>query len=88
MDEKDSVPFLGISNWRLDAAKINRALNLSITDYDIKDLEETAKAISEAIDFDLSNKHKDFFLALAKTYFEYIQYNQNNIREIKDFHGN
>ena len=32
-DIEDSVPFLGISNWRLDAAKINRALNLSITDY-------------------------------------------------------
>jgi len=27
-DSKDSVPFLGISNWRSDAAKINRALSL------------------------------------------------------------
>ena len=34
-DTKDSVPFLGISNWILDAAKINRALRLTITDYDI-----------------------------------------------------
>ena len=87
-DEKDSVPFLGISNWRLDAAKINRALNLSITDYDIKDLEETAVSIAEAIDLDLSNKYKDFFEILAKTYNEYILFNQNGIKENKDFHGN
>ena len=72
-DEKDSVPFLGISNWRLDAAKINRALNLSITDYDIKDLEETAVSIAEAIHLDLSNKYKDFFENLDKTY-NYIFY--------------
>jgi len=87
-DEKDSVPFLGISNWRLDAAKINRALNLSITDYDPKDLEETAISIAEALDLDLSNKYKDFFETLAKTYYEYILFNQNTIKENKDFHGN
>jgi len=27
-DSNDSVPFLGISKWKLDAAKINRALSL------------------------------------------------------------
>ena len=88
MDEKDSVPFLGISNWRLDAAKINRALNLSITDYDIQDLEETSLSIAEALDLDLKNKYNDFFRVLAKTYYEYITFNQNNIKENKDFHGN
>ena len=87
-DEKDSVPFLGISNWRLDAAKINRALNLSITDYDPKDLEETAISIAEALDMDLSNKYKDFFETLAKTYYEYLLFNKNTIKENKDFHGN
>ena len=87
-DEKDSVPFLGISNWRLDAAKINRALNLSITDYDIQDLVETAISIAEALDQDLSNKYNNFFEALAKTYNDYIIECQNNINENKDFHGN
>ena len=88
MDDEDSVPFLGISNWRLDAAKINRALNLSITDYDIKDLEETAISIAEALDKNLSNKFIDFFKVLAQTYHEYILFNQNNLTENKDFHGN
>ena len=87
-DEKDSVRFLGISNWRLDAAKINRALNLTITDYEKEDLQETAISIDEALNLDLSNKYKDFFETLAKTYHEYLLFNQNNIKENKDFHGN
>ena len=86
-DSQDSVPFLGISNWRLDAAKINRALSLTITDYDINDLEETAISIAEALDNELSNKYKDYFESLARTYYEYLKYNQNSI-DNKDFHGN
>ena len=87
-DSKNSVPFLGISNWRLDAAKINRALSLTITDYDIEDLRETAIAIAEALDVELSNKYKEFFGVLAETYDEYILYMQNLLKENKDFHGN
>jgi len=87
-DSKDSVPFLGISNWRLDAAKINRALSLTITDYDIKDLQDTAISIAEALDENLSKDYKDFFETLAKTYKEYTEFNQSSIKENKDFHGN
>ena len=87
-DREDSVPFLGISNWKLDAAKINRALSLTITDYDIEDLEDTAISIAESLNIDLSNKHRDFFETLARTYNEYIIFNQNTIRLNKDFHGN
>jgi len=87
-DRENSVPFLGISNWRLDAAKINRALSLAITDYDEDDLKDTALAIAESLNAELSNKYKDFFETLAKTYNEYILFNQNTITENKDFHGN
>ena len=87
-DSENSVPFLGISNWRLDAAKINRALSLTITDYDINDLQETAISIAEALDDKLSNNYKEFFQALAKTYFEYVEDNKNSIQGNKDFHGN
>ena len=87
-DNENSVPFLGISNWKLDASKINRALSLTITDYDIEDLQETAIAIAEALDSELCDRYKEFFETLAETYFEYVQYNQNNKIENKDFHGN
>ena len=87
-DAKDSVPFLGISNWKLDAAKINRALGLTITDYDIQDLEETAISIAEALDEDLAHKYGDFFNTLARTYFNYLVYNQEQRKDNKYFHGN
>ena len=87
-DIEDSVPFLGISNWRLDAAKINRALNLSITDYDNQDLEDTAEAIAQSLDSNLSGKYLYFFQALARTYKDYIEFRQNSQKEAKDFHGN
>ena len=86
-DSENSVPFLGTSNWKLDAAKNNRTLTLSITDYDIQDLEETAICIAEAMDYDLTNKYLDFFNTLAKAYNEYMLLNKKNI-ENKDFHGN
>ena len=88
-DSENSVPFLGISNWRLDAAKINRALNLSITDYDEKDLKDTAVYIAEALDLNLTTTYRDFFETLAMTYKNYIEKSKNeNIKENKDFHGN
>ena len=87
-DAKDSVPFLGISNWKLDAAKINRALGLTITDYDIQDLEETAISIAEALDEELSHKYGDFFNTLARTYYKYLEFNQEKRLENKYFHGN
>ena len=87
-DTKDSVPFLGISNWKLDAAKINRALGLTITDYDIQDLEETAISIAEALDEELAHKYGDFFNTLARTYFRYLTFNQEQREDNKYFHGN
>ena len=87
-DREDSVPFLGISNWRLDAAKINRALNLSITDYDEEDLKKTAVLIAEASDSQLTKNYKDFFETLAMTYLKYLEKSKDYIKENKDFHGN
>ena len=81
------VPFLGISNWKLDASKINRTICLSITDYDIKDLKEISFSISESLAPKLSKDYKDFFIILSKTYKKYIE-DQNTNKENKDFHGN
>ena len=87
-DSENSVPFLGISNWRLDAAKINRALNLSITDYDDVDLKDTAFEIAKAFDPQLAITYKDYFEILAMTYKKYLESNKELMQENKDFHGN
>ncbi len=43
--ENRSIAFIGISNWRLDASKMNRALYLARPDPDEDDLKETALSI-------------------------------------------
>ena len=62
-------------------------MSLSITDYEINDLKETAIAISEAIDKDIAAKNNYFFEILAKTYYEYLEINKP-VNEYRDFHGN
>ena len=41
--------FVGLSNWRLDASKMNRAVYVSCPDPDIDDLQLTAKAILKSM---------------------------------------
>ena len=43
-----NVAVVGISNWALDAAKMNRAIHLSRPEPDIDDLFETGKSLREA----------------------------------------
>ena len=87
-DQQNSVPFLGISNWKLDASKINRALNLSITDYDINDLKDTAISIARAINSVFANQYKELLDSLTETYYDYIINNRRDAQENRDFHGN
>ena len=86
--EKDEkVAFVGISNWILDASKMNRGLFLSITDPDKADLEETAKTIANSYQDNLSGKHPTLFIHLADTYYDYKEYLKNNNKNNREFHG-
>ncbi|OWF52739.1 uncharacterized protein LOC110447384 [Mizuhopecten yessoensis] len=91
------VAVVGISNWALDAAKMNRALHLSRPEMDVGELYETAKSISQSLmpatqnatqvwSFDESRFLKDDVLitlkALASAFNEY-----NLSQRFKNFHG-
>ena len=78
--KKNGVSFVGISNFTLDAAKINRALVLSVPDLDerLDDLNETSKNIVESISEKI--KEDKIFKIISKTYFEY----KNIIKIIKE----
>ncbi|ETO30656.1 hypothetical protein RFI_06463, partial [Reticulomyxa filosa] len=52
--EHPKIAFVGISNWTLDAAKMNRMVMHSIPAMNHKDLEDTAKSI-----FGKADKHKN-----------------------------
>lgn len=44
-----NIAVVGISNWALDAAKMNRAIHLSRPDMDLQELKYTGKSISSSI---------------------------------------
>ena len=68
---EEGVSFIGISNYSLDAAKVNRAINLSVPNLEdkIDQLISTSKSIVKRISEDLSNLK--IFEILARAYYEY-----------------
>ena len=86
-DNEFKIAFVGISNWKIDASKMNRCLTLSKPDPDKEDLISTAHIIAKALDSTLANNHKTLIEALAISYYEYKKIiNLNKI--IENFHGN
>ena len=88
------VAVVGISNWSLDASKMNRGIHLSRPDMDEDELFETGMSISESF---LESKHqgsaigtnsqikdslKQTLHAIANSYLKYI-----NLLRFKNFHG-
>ena len=79
--KEKGVSFVGISNYTLDAAKINRALILSVPDLDQKldEIIETSRNIVESIYPNI--KDDKIFKILSNTYFEY----KSQLQKIKEF---
>ena len=86
-ENKDKVAFVGISNWTLDASKMNRGIYLSIPEPDKDDLIETALKIAESYDSSLIINYKDEISQLAESYYEYRDYLSKQEEKKKDFHG-
>ena len=78
--KEEGVSFVGISNYSLDAAKVNRALILSVPDLDqrVDELMETSRNIVESISDKLKNDK--IFEILSRTYFDY----KNLLQVIKE----
>jgi len=56
------IAFVGISNWILDASKMNRGLFLSIPPPDLDDLKTTAQTIAESYNLNLARENKDYLM--------------------------
>jgi len=67
--------FIGISNYSLDAAKVNRALSLSVPNIDDKldQLKDTSKSIVESISDDIY-KDNIIFNIISRAYERYKYY--------------
>ncbi|VDI17462.1 Hypothetical predicted protein, partial [Mytilus galloprovincialis] len=93
-----NVAVVGISNWALDAAKMNRAVHLSRPDMNVEELKYTGNSIIKAMidtneeDWDDTGTYKQTFIAktlkylfdnIAVAYFKYVSERQ----KFPNFHG-
>ena len=84
------ISFVGISNWRLDASKMNRGIFLARPDLTKEDLENTAEVIFKSY-IDKENQNTDYkreieiVKILAEAYFSY----KEKLKKTKypEFHG-
>ena len=84
------IAFVGISNWELDAAKMNRGIFISIPEPDEEDTINTSLTIVKSFNENLAEKHNIFFKNLGKIYYSYRQYlkAKHSLDGKEDFHGN
>lgn len=83
LDEEEPLTgFAGISNWGLDAAKSNRAVFVARPDLGVNDLCETARSISQTYDITFNDKYGDLYDALAKTYYDFINYQMTTSHQV------
>lgn len=84
--ENCEIAFVGISNWRLDASKMNRAVYLARPDPDEEDLKFTALCIYSQICPNIKT-HDGMIRNLASSYFSLKHYFKTKRPEYSDFYG-
>lgn len=83
-DDNPNIPFVGLSNWKLDASKQNRLLCLSRPEPSLEELKETGLSLYRSSA--RSDSHYDELInALATGYCELRQHQKKNDHE--DFYG-
>ena len=88
-DNKNDIGFVGISNWALDATKMNRGVHLSIQEPELSDLILTAETISSNIYEGIKNiePYIKTIENLTKSYHDYKEHLKLKYSLSYDFHG-
>ena len=88
-DNKNDIGFVGISNWALDASKMNRGVHLSIQEPELNDLILTAETISSNIYEGIKNIDPfiEIIRNLTKSYHDYKEHLKLKYSLSYDFHG-
>ena len=86
-DEK--LAFVGISNWKLDAAKMNRGIYLNVINpiSDIGQMYKTASHITNIYDKAFCYKYEELLINLSKVIYNYNSYLNDIHSEFINFHG-
>ena len=87
LDKEDNkIAFIGITNWTLDASKMNRGIRINVQEPDEKDLIFTSNEIAKSLDENLFKDNEELFKFLSQAYYEFR--NDRARTGYKDFHGN
>jgi hypothetical protein len=93
-NEEEKVAFVGITNWGLDASKMNRVIYIVVQEPDENDLIKTAEEIVKSYENDKDNykenyyeKYGTYIKNLSKAYYQFIEDKKNKNDEYKFFHG-
>ena len=91
--EEDKVSFIGISNWSMDASKMNRVVYLIVQEPDEDDLIITAREIVRSYESYIKRKvnyyekFQNSFDTLSKAYYDFIEKKKKENNENSFFHG-
>lgn len=81
------MPFIGISNWALDPAKMNRGVMVTRGDLSEQELELSARGICSNKENDpVREKLEDFFRPLARSYLEICKKQARQFFGLRDFY--
>ena len=87
MDQQERVAFIGISNWALDPAKMNRGVMVTRADPSEKELVFSAKGICSNEDNDpIKIKLERYFSKLAKAYMAICKKQEREFFGLRDFY--
>ncbi len=88
-NNNEKLAFVGISNWKLDAAKMNRGIFLNVINpiSDFKQMKDTAMQITKIYDKTFSIFYSDLIDKLTKSVFNYNLYLKKISAEQLNFHG-
>ena len=81
------MAFVGISNWALDPAKMNRGVMVTRGDPDIKELQLSARGICSNMEDDcVKDMLEQYFEPLAEAYKEICENQKREFFGLRDFY--
>ena len=89
-EENNKIAFVGISNWFIDASKMNRVVYNVVQDPDEEDLIETGKEIAKSYELKGENKYQKYeniIIKLSTAYYKFINKKKNDNDNNQYFHG-
>lgn len=81
------MAFIGISNWALDPAKMNRGVMVTRADPSQEELVLSARGICSMTDSDpIKGKLDEFFCSFAKSYISICEKQKRQFFGLRDFY--